>query len=42
MVMGEIGGDVGLYNEFHALLVFLGKHWCRRIPRCDGCPLEGL
>jgi endonuclease-3 related protein len=42
MVMGEIGGDVGMYNEFHALLVFLGKHRCRRIPRCDGCPLEGL
>ncbi len=42
MVMGEIGGDVGMYNEFHALLVFLGKHQCRRIPRCDGCPLEGL
>jgi endonuclease-3 related protein len=42
MVMGEICGDVGMYNEFHALLVFLGKHRCRRIPRCDGCPLEGL
>jgi endonuclease-3 related protein len=42
MVMGELGRDVGIYNEFHALLVFLGKYWCRRIPRCGGCPLEGL
>ena len=42
MVMGELGRDVGVYNEFHALLVFLGKHWCRRVPRCHGCPLEGL
>lgn len=42
MVMGELGRDVGMYNEFHALLVFLGKHWCRKKPRCDGCPLEGL
>ncbi len=42
MVMGELGRDVGIYNEFHALLVFLGKHWCRKNPRCDGCPLEGL
>ncbi len=42
MVMGELGRDVGIYNEFHALLVFLGKSWCRKIPRCDGCPLEGL
>jgi endonuclease-3 related protein len=42
LVMGELGRDVGIYNEFHALLVFLGKSWCRRIPRCGGCPLEGL
>ncbi len=42
MVMGELGRDAGIYNEFHALLVFLGKHWCRKNPRCDGCPLEGL
>jgi len=42
MVMEELGGDGRIYNEFHALLVFLGKHWCRRIPRCGGCPLEGL
>jgi len=42
MVMGELGRDVGMYNEFHALLVFSGKHWCRRIPRCAECPLEGL
>ena len=42
MMMGELGGDVEMYNEFHALLVFLGKHWCRRVPRCGGCPLEGL
>jgi endonuclease-3 related protein len=42
MVMGELGGDVEMYNEFHALLVFLGKYWCRRVSRCGGCPLEGL
>jgi endonuclease-3 related protein len=42
MVMREFGREVGRYNEFHALLVFLGKHWCRRVPRCEGCPLEGL
>lgn len=42
VVLREIGPDVGTYNEFHALLVFLGKHWCRRVPLCEGCPLEGL
>lgn len=33
--------DVALYNEYHALLVALGKDWCRpRGPRCGGCPLN--
>jgi endonuclease-3 related protein len=33
--------DVDLYNEYHALLVALGKDWCRpRGPRCGGCPIE--
>lgn len=28
------------YNEFHALVVELGKLHCRREPQCDGCPLS--
>ncbi|MFA5161352.1 MAG: hypothetical protein WC421_03815 [Elusimicrobiales bacterium] len=28
-----------VYNEFHALLVALGKNYCRKKPRCGGCPL---
>ncbi len=33
--------DVKLYNEFHALLVRLGKTLCRpRNPLCDQCPLR--
>lgn len=32
--------DAKLYNEYHALLVHVGKHWCRpREARCDQCPL---
>jgi len=32
--------DTTLYNEFHAMLVHVGKHWCRpQQPRCDQCPL---
>jgi endonuclease-3 related protein len=32
--------DTALYNEFHALLVNIGKNWCRpRSPRCESCPL---
>ena len=35
--------DVQLYNEYHALLVRLGKHYCRKKnPKCEQCPLAGL
>ncbi|MCX6357039.1 MAG: endonuclease III domain-containing protein [Candidatus Aureabacteria bacterium] len=30
-----------LYNEYHALIVRLGKEWCRPKPRCGACPLNG-
>lgn len=29
-----------LYNEYHALLVRLGKEYCRAQPRCPHCPLN--
>jgi len=32
--------DVSLFNEYHALFVMLGKHYCRPKPKCGGCPLE--
>ena len=32
--------NAALYNEFHALLVNVGKNWCRKgRPRCEECPL---
>ena len=31
-----------LFNEYHALIVMLGKDFCRPKPRCEGCPLQGL
>lgn len=34
--------DVELFNEYHALLVRLGKEFCRPTARCAGCPLEKL
>jgi endonuclease III related protein len=34
--------EVQLYNEFHALLVRLGKEYCKTKPQCHGCPLEEL
>jgi len=34
--------DVGLFNEYHALLVRAGKEFCKTKARCAGCPLEKL
>jgi endonuclease III related protein len=32
-----------LYNEFHALIVALGKHYChKKKPLCESCPLYGI
>jgi endonuclease-3 related protein len=28
-----------LSNEFHALVVAVGKQHCGSRPRCEGCPL---
>ena len=34
--------DVELFNEFHALLVRVGKEHCKRKAACERCPLEHL
>jgi endonuclease-3 related protein len=34
--------EVKLFNEYHALLVKVGKLHCKRNPHCRGCPLEPL
>lgn len=34
--------DAALFNEFHALIVAVGKQHCRPRARCAGCPLEAL
>ena len=34
--------DVKLFNEYHALLVCLGKNVCRRQPLCGECPLNDV
>ncbi len=35
--------DVAAWKEYHALLVYTGKHYCRpRDPKCSECPLGEL
>jgi endonuclease-3 related protein len=42
-IQDELPADVPRYNEFHALLVRLGKDYCRKTgPKCAECPLHEL
>lgn len=34
--------DAGLYNQYHALIVEVGKRFCRKEPLCGQCPLLGI
>jgi endonuclease-3 related protein len=36
----HLPSDPALFNEFHALLVAVGKTHCGPAPRCAGCPLR--
>ena len=42
-IQGELPREAPLYNEYHALLVRLGKDYCRKTkPKCLECPLREL
>jgi len=41
LFMAHLAADVPLYQEYHALLVRLGKEGCRPQPRCANCPVDG-
>ncbi|NKB24159.1 MAG: endonuclease III domain-containing protein [Kiritimatiellae bacterium] len=36
----KMGKDVQTYNEYHALIVQLGKSFCKTKPLCENCPLH--
>jgi endonuclease III related protein len=38
----NLPSDVNLFNEYHALLVRLGKDFCKPKPKCEECPLNEL
>ena len=40
LFMAQLPLDVRLYNEYHALIVALGKDVCRPTPCCNICPLS--
>lgn len=35
----NLNNDYKVFNEYHALLVELGKNYCRKKPDCEGCPI---
>ncbi len=37
---GALPADVAMYKEYHALIVYAGKDFCRSHPNCEGCPLS--
>jgi len=42
-IQSELPREAPLYNEYHALLVRLGKDYCRKTkPKCLECPLREL
>ncbi|MDP2940077.1 MAG: endonuclease III domain-containing protein [Candidatus Omnitrophota bacterium] len=42
LFMKNLLHDAKLFNEYHALLVKLGKDICKTKPNCSYCPLENL
>jgi len=40
--MDNLPQDIRLFNEYHALLVALGKNHCRKTPICQGCCLREI
>lgn len=43
LFMDRLSRSAPLYNEYHALLVVLGKEYCRlSSPRCSECPLREI
>jgi endonuclease-3 related protein len=40
LFMDYLPRDEKLFNEYHALFVYLGKTVCKKTPRCELCPLR--
>lgn len=40
LFMDDLPHNEKLFNEYHALIVHLGKNVCKKRPECDRCPLK--
>ncbi len=42
LMTAHLPQDAAYFNEYHALIVEIGKHFCKKNPQCDQCPLHGI
>ncbi len=42
LFMDNLPEDAAMFNQYHALIVELGKNVCRKKPRCNACPVRKL
>ncbi len=42
LFMENLTADTRMFNEYHALLVCVGKEYCIPQPDCSECPLQGF
>jgi endonuclease III related protein len=42
LFMSRLPAEAGLYNDYHAQIVLLGKDVCRPRPRCADCVLDAV
>lgn len=42
LMMKSVPEKIPHYNEYHALIVMIGKNFCRKKPLCEKCPLNGV
>lgn len=40
LFMKNLPRKTRLFNEYHALIVKVGKEFCKKIPECEACPLK--
>ena len=38
----NLNQDTRVFNEYHALIVRIGKDYCKPRPKCEACPLKDL
>lgn len=40
LIKNNVKRNTKLFNEYHALIVKVGKKQCKKIPNCNSCPLQ--